>query len=722
MKMGLQWHWLIAGLMVLWGGHASFAQGVPEPTAATSADETAEPVDEVSAWYAEAVLRNLPAGTWLITAAGSSIPGLAEAAKERGIFLVSLERGRMEDVVALTPEVEKLGSRLIRDAWRLPMPALLCYAWLTEKPDEACAKMAFTDAPGLATLAGFEQRPAGLVWRATREPLSREALLAELERFRGLREELGEWLATTEPPEGSGAAVRRQILSAVTRVGNDLGCQLAHAGEREAAYDLFLSLTRLDPDAVSPLLNLGVLARAKVRPEEMQTVAGLLNAFHARRLQPMAPALTSGYVLDPAVYFSAGWLWAAGGLSYADDAGWTAAEAAAPNPEARAILKELREESATRQTLQVIAFTNALARTARTNPAAQTGWTPEIADEVLPAISVGLMRQTACAFLQNVAQASEEPMRTRFHFRLVDLFARLQDVKRTQYWIRSFYESDAAQSLLPEIRRTELGALTELDQFLAVRDRLNDWQTDAPAWVEPLRQALNAVLTESPDLPAVRRHLDAALAAGPDVWEILRLQIMFCGDESPEGRERVCRAAEALLKLRPNDAMALYRLAQDAALRGDKDRSLELYQKSLQERPTWYVFNDVASLLVSMERPAQALPFAQVAYQHPAGRPFANPADTLGEVMFALGRTEEALQYFREASGRIGGGHPLVSLHLAEALIRQARYEEAAQALAAVSARRDELSFADTARLDAARQALQDAEAAHSANQSGNPR
>ncbi|MFG0244134.1 MAG: tetratricopeptide repeat protein [Phycisphaerales bacterium JB054] len=102
---------------------------------------------------------------------------------------------------------------------------------------------------------------------------------------------------------------------------------------------------------------------------------------------------------------------------------------------------------------------------------------------------------------------------------------------------------------------------------------------------------------------------------------------------------------------------ALRALAGEHYFREDYEQALTIWKQTLALKPTdWQVENNIAFVLAQhLDRPADALPYAEGASKHAPNEP--EVLDTLGTVYVALGRPEEAVPLFDQAV-RLSRGKP----------------------------------------------------------------
>ncbi len=132
------------------------------------------------------------------------------------------------------------------------------------------------------------------------------------------------------------------------------------------------------------------------------------------------------------------------------------------------------------------------------------------------------------------------------------------------------------------------------------------------------------------------------------------------------------RLLDALLARNPEPALRFAALRARAGVLYDAGRyeeALATWQSALEMDPgNWQLKNNVAFTLAKhLNRPAEALPFAQEAVRSAEGNP--DVMDTLGLTLLALGRSEEAARVLEQARQYARGTPAMVavSIHLATA-------------------------------------------------------
>lgn len=159
------------------------------------------------------------------------------------------------------------------------------------------------------------------------------------------------------------------------------------------------------------------------------------------------------------------------------------------------------------------------------------------------------------------------------------------------------------------------------------------------------------------------------ISCRPRFWNELGLMMLR--------QEKIDEAVDSFtkaLEIEPANETALYNLATLSMKQNDLPAALKNYEAVLLENPDHYnaLFNAGLCHLYSEDKEASLSFFLQAA----ALRPEDGQAQYLtGEILMQLGRTEEALRYFRSAY-KENHGHFETSMGLAITLLKTGNYQE----------------------------------------------
>lgn len=659
-----------------------------------SAVRAQEAGDALADACAELVLDRASPARWIVAEPGALADALDRRAAARGgdvsvVPLRGLTRARL--AVLERTAADSVPSSKVRAALDLGA-APFVLSWLAADPDGAASNVVLATLPTLPLAAGCAAVPDGAVFRLARvAPSSTNDLLALAARYTDFRDSLGEALAAAEGAADDPAAAEARRLAGL--VGDELGCLLAGAGLRDEAIRAFRLADAANPAGASALLNLATLAREEGTPEERAALAGRLEALARSGGPGWTLALAGGRVLRPADFFGAGWYWTLSGLPFTDRDALAGALDAVPEEARAPVVAALRPGHA----LQAGAAAPAMGVLAAMG---EDGWTVPLAERAAEALFLQNERPAAQRLLWKAARL---PGADPFALALLraDYAARAGDAALARRELSQARGAGDAARLFA----AEIAADVELDDLKAAAGRLAGAPEDvAPPWRAPFSAALAKLLAGGgpKDSAAARDLLAAAFAADTNFWPAMRVALqadLQSGDSAAAEKD-----AAQLLARRPFDYFGNYVAAMMAGGAGDVAEAQRRYQASLSQRAAWFVLNDYASLLASLGNAALAERMARDALAASGG---AVPAvhDTLGEALYAQGRTGDAAAAFREAIETSGGEvDPRFRLHLAEALLASGDAAGAAAEAEAAAAGDPPFTPAERARLEAVRQ------------------
>lgn len=185
------------------------------------------------------------------------------------------------------------------------------------------------------------------------------------------------------------------------------------------------------------------------------------------------------------------------------------------------------------------------------------------------------------------------------------------------------------------------------------------------------------------DIALSRGETEAALDAyrrahqtEPSTDTLLRLFRNLSGKDD----RAALQLAEQWLKNHPKDRAVLRALADGQIRAGNFQAARKSYESLLKQAPDdGWALNSLANVLFKLKDP-RAIEVAGQAVAKMPGNPHA--IDTLGWLSFQAGKTDEALQFLRDARLR-APGNPLIRYHLAKALAETGRKAEAREELEA---------------------------------------
>lgn len=223
-----------------------------------------------------------------------------------------------------------------------------------------------------------------------------------------------------------------------------------------------------------------------------------------------------------------------------------------------------------------------------------------------------------------------------------------EDDKRLPQAVEWLGRVGSGEQYVPALARRAL-LLGRLDRLDDARALLRDASVNNPG------DRVQLILAEAQILRDAARHqeafdvVDAALARQPSNADLLY--------EHGLAAERTGRLAEMetsfrkLIQLRPDSAHAYNALGYSLAERNERlPEALQLIEKALSLAPEdAFILDSMGWVLFRMGRLDQALQYLQRAY---GLRQDAEIAAHLGEVLWALGRNEEAKRLWREARDR----------------------------------------------------------------------
>lgn len=157
------------------------------------------------------------------------------------------------------------------------------------------------------------------------------------------------------------------------------------------------------------------------------------------------------------------------------------------------------------------------------------------------------------------------------------------------------------------------------------------------------------VLRDAGRRPAAYELLKDAVQAAPDDAGLIYEQAMLA--EQLKRYDEMEALLREVIRLKPDDAQAYNALGYSLAERGQRlEEARQLIQKAVGLAPDDpFILDSLGWVAFRQGKPEDALTLLRQSY---ATRPHAEVATHLGEVLWTLGRHDEALKYWREAQQR----------------------------------------------------------------------
>lgn len=203
------------------------------------------------------------------------------------------------------------------------------------------------------------------------------------------------------------------------------------------------------------------------------------------------------------------------------------------------------------------------------------------------------------------------------------------------------------------------------------------------------------IAMERMDIVAARRHIESAAKVLPQSPAPLELLIKL---DLLQSRQDAAKAhAIALLRLRPNHALANYTLGTAHLADGKLDLAEDLLRRSMAAERTPAVLNDLGWLLCSKGKYAEAeeLTRAGLAMRSDMYQGW----DTLAVILMRTGRLDEAEEAIRKSLA-LFGDDPSVHLHMAELLVLRGKNDAARRTMESIKGKRDMLPVEERMRFD----------------------
>lgn len=524
---------------------------------------------------AHRLLDELGDRTWLISN-GALDPNLMLLARERGqtLNLINMSSARsrpyMKYVATLFEQPRK------QSLARLNLSALL-NEWFRTDP-EAPETIAVMDMPDLWISAGFTPLPANLIYLGIGDSDAIEwlELYAEHERF---WMQMNRLLAIDNPYSRRAVDTLRRLTG---KAANDFGVLLEDEGERDKAFSAYEWARRIDPDNLSALLNMMVIATQDERPElaELEAEVERVARPGAERRDIWRLSALYGYVRNPAAFFARGQAWVASGQS-------------------ATALRELRRGAALMDQALDPSWIAAISLLDRDRPAESEAAlrvmheaTPENVDVLFALFQLTAQRGDLVTARQHLEQLIALEGRTTI-WQVEDALLRavegdldtarsqLQSItQRDPSWLRGW----AAYALVT----AETGDLDAARRAVSELLRIGGSQTDVMVSAARIRMRLN-------DHEAALQLLERILAQQPFNRDALEMMLTY--DWQAARRDRAMERIERLLTIEPNHATANFVLGTIQMAEGAYALAESSFQASLDRRPAVETLINLAWLL-----------------------------------------------------------------------------------------------------------------------------
>ena len=638
--------------------------------------------------YADAVLDTMGTRTWLLTG-GNLDSSLQIAARTHGIPLCVVNVGKMRNELYRNYLANRFEDPQLGNACRLGLTPLI-RDWFGHATNIA-ENVAVMSLPEVWYAAGLQPVPNQLTFVGASEQAQPSAQKVWKDHETAW-ERLAPLLAPNDRDQPFFAAFRRDSSRHASMVANNLGVWLEDRRETALAIQAYHRARALDVRNVSALLNLGSLAQRGLLTEDANMIRAEMAALATAKPKFDWWLLSRrfGYVRNPEAYVALGNAWALAGQAGIFAAGLRKASDLSPSPASETVLQtrladiyawEGRAEESRALYEQRLnekpddpAALLGLARLAvesRDYRAAQT-WLARIDVREATFAGLGVDLATLCC------QAGD-PARARVI---------------VQETIENAHDDLRAWVTLASIA---LGQQDEATLDTCAREimRLEKGRGFHGAALAALRALAQG------KYEAARHLLDETLRFRPRSVEtldrILRLDQMLGPRPSTEANARF------LASLDSRNAVAPHTLGALSLQAGDYTAARPWLEKSVSLAPTPASLNDLAWTLLHQGDSAQAETHARAALA--LAPRFVAALDTLGMILSKDRKIDEAAQVFEQAL-RHGGRQPPVLIHLAQVRLSQGDEPAARTLVAEVEDAHLPLAPAESAALQAVRDAL----------------
>lgn len=616
--------------------------------------------------YAGIMLDSLEGRDWLVTD-GVFDDVLLLQAYDRGqqLSLINMRHGGQAHYRRYL--AGKFESPRLRNMARVGLAPLL-QEWLSSDPTVP-ARVAVQSIPDLWVSAGLEAVPHHLLFLGRKETASLDVDTI----WRQHRTFWSELETLLRVPPGS-ADVSRYYAQYMSRhagfLANNLGVLLEDLQAPEAAWNAYQQARAFDPDNVSALLNLYVLANQGLYPEQADAIRDALNTLIEglnERIEIWRLARYYGYVRLPTAFAELGWTWALSGQPGLAARGLRRAIELAPEERRHMLRQQLAgiyfmgDETAESEVL----FFEILAEEPE-NPRALLG----LARVKIRQGELG----RAAEYLEKAQAAGSRPTVLRMAWAELHLAGGDQAAARV-----ILEELVELQPKLRDVWAMLFSVLVAQQDAVALERRLADLRNQGLESQYLETAARGHLARMSGNWDDARRYFGRALELQPaatGLLEVLLRRDMHDGDLT-----RAEHHATRLLAHEPEHFLANYVMGNIQSRRGERDVAENSLRRSLQSRTTAMALNDLAWLLQDQQQYDEAEVLARQAVA--INENMYNAWDTLGVILMKQQDLAEAELAFERALA-FPQADFMVFVHMAELQVLRGNKARAAELLGVV--------------------------------------
>ena len=644
------------------------------------------PDPEITQLTFDAILDGMNGRTWLVTPDASFDAELVAYAKSaRGVELVTIPiRGAShENVAKFHAAVKTLGNpRLTAAAYA--RPAQFAMSWLVEDPDGAAAKLALLNNATVPIATGFAALPDGLVYIACpTNKLDAATLKTAYAKFHALHEDVTDMLSARQITDKTAAQIsapERFLRRTLSIQGNNIGYLLRKAGLKNEAGRAFALAHSIDPDNISPLLNLASAVREGSKAGTPERISAQLGAWSKAGIVSWTLADTSGFVLRPDEFIPAKWWWVSSGIPFGETAVFDEYLAAVTDPAAADFLKS-------RAPVPIANVVTALRNQLDSVPALTGSYLLTCAQTAL--VDSEIARAKAALDAAEAAGVTDTELLARLKSGIhaasgnnSDAIAALESAKNEKNAAK-ILESLAATHFIAGDSDGMLKAVNELAAL-----------PDAPPWAEHLKKAITAKAAGNGETALA--SVDRAFEIAPKSVLVMSYALNLSWDV--RDIERADKYAQTILALNPRDFFANYVRASILVNAKNYPAAEQHFVIAISANPAWFVLNDFAALLTETGKIEPALKLAEQSLKT-GGENFGAVWDTYATLLRKTGKNEEAWNAWKTAIEKPDGNDPRIHLNFAEMAIERQDKETAAKSLAIIDPVKESLSIDERSRL-----------------------
>ncbi len=634
--------------------------------------------DRLIARYAGAVVDDLGDRRWLLSSTIMDDQIAIELSRRQSpAHLIRLNYGRSSAMMQYVASLFE-GNPRLQSLARIGMEPLLDQ-WLDSVPGVE-QDVAIVTIPDLWMAAGYDAVPGRTMFTGASpgEELPLDAMMNEARLFWN---SLGDEIARSETDDRGSGITLNWIKVHSSKVANNLGVLMDEQGRSEDAFSCYQQARLFEPENLSALMNMHVLAQREGWPElqDLEDELVVKTKDLTGRIQPVSLAAVYGFVRVPELFVNRGLSFAMSGkadLAIRDMK--RALSLSGENPQLQIALAQLyfgqeRDVESADYYAQVL----------RKDP-----------DNA--AALLGLMRLAA-------RRGDVEEAR-RFLARLKEIGAPALAVKVEEASLEAITGSPAmAMTMLQEVVKEDKDNLAAWSLLAVLSTQLNDEKTSETA-IKKLRDAnvlspaIQLVMAQAAanknNREQARMLLSELLRQRPG--NIPALEMLLRIDLSEGNRDEVQRTVERILNVDPANALANYMLGVYHYSREEYMLAESAYRASLETRRSAEALNDLAYVLHLLERNDEAEPLIRESLQINE----ANPAawDTLGVILMKAGQLVDAEAAFQR-SLMLRPDNPNVVLNMALLMEQKGQAEDARGLVHELNARLNDLSPAYQAKL-----------------------